>query len=127
MADELDERGVGPLQVLEEERDRALLGHALEEEAPGAEELLLAARRAVLEPEQVQQARLDEVALLLVGHELVDGGAQLRVAADRVLALDDARAHPHHLGERPEGDALAVGEAAAAVPPDELPRARPCT
>ena len=41
MADELDERRVCPLEILEEERDRALISHALEEEAPGAEELFL--------------------------------------------------------------------------------------
>ena len=36
------------------------------------------------------------------------------------LVLRDPRPHPHHLGQRPEGDALAVGEAAAAVPPDDV-------
>ena len=36
----------------------------------------------------------------------------------RVLVLEDLRAPAHHLGQRPEGDALAVGEAAAAMPPD---------
>ena len=84
--DELDERGVGPLQVLEEERDRALLGDALEEEAPGAEELLLAPGRPLLEPEQVQQARLDEAALLVVGEELLDampGASRRRTPAPR--------------------------------------------
>ena len=41
----------------------------------------------------------------------------------RLLLLGDAGAHPHHLGERPEGDALAVGDAAAAVPPDVVDEA----
>ena len=118
MPDELDERGVGPLQVLEEERDRPLLGHALEEETPGAEELLLAPRRPLLEPEQVQQSRLDEPALLVVGQELLDGRSDLPRGGRRLLTLGDAGAHAHHLGERPEGDALPVGEAAPAVPPD---------
>ena len=36
-------------------------------------------------------------------------------------------AHPHHLGERPVRDALAVGEAPAPVPEHELPRARRST
>ena len=35
-----------------------------------------------------------------------------------VVVLGDAGAHAHHVGERPVGDALAVGEAAAAVPVD---------
>ena len=34
------------------------------------------------------------------------------------LVLGDAAAHAHHLGQRPVGDAFAVGEAAAAVPED---------
>ena len=118
--DELDERGVGPLQVLEEECDGPLLGHALEEEAPRAKELLLASRRPVLEPEQVQQAWFDEPALLVVREELLRGCSDLRRSGRRVLALRDAGAHSDHLGERPEGDAFPVGETAPAVPPDEL-------
>src|SRR5207245_1853818 len=38
---------------------------------------------------------------------------------DRLL-LSDPGAHPHHLSQRPVGHALAVGEAAAAVPVDDL-------
>ena len=78
VGDELHERRVGPLQVLEEQRDRSLVGHPLEEEAPGAEELFLAARRPVLEPEKMEEARLDEATLLVVGHELAHGRAKLR-------------------------------------------------
>ena len=33
-----------------------------------------------------------------------------------VVVLGDPGAHPHHLGERPECDAVAVAEAPAAVP-----------
>ena len=82
MPDELDERRVGPLQVLEQERDRPLIGHALEEEAPGAEQLLLAPDRAVLEPEQVQQARLDESVFLVVETELLAWRPGPSAAAD---------------------------------------------
>ena len=70
VGDELHEPCIGPLQVLEEQRDRPLLGHALEEQAPGAEELFLTPRRPVLEPEKVEEARLDEATLLVVVHEL---------------------------------------------------------
>ena len=120
VADELDERGVRPLQVLEEECDRPLLRHALEEEAPGAEELLLAASGAVLEPEQVEQPRLDEAALLVVRHELPTDARSLDVGRRGLLALGDPRTHTDHLGERPEDHAFAVREAAAAVPPHVL-------
>ena len=45
--DEVEQRRVGPLQVLEHEHDRALLGEPLEEEPPGGEEVLpVAAPRA---------------------------------------------------------------------------------
>ena len=43
------------------------------------------------------------------------------------LVLDDPGAHPHHLGQRPVRDAVAVGETAAAVPPRLVERARRCT
>ena len=41
-------------------------------------------------------------------------------AESACLVLADPAAHPHHVGERPVGDALPVGEAAAAVPVDLL-------
>ena len=41
-----------------------------------------------------------------------------RSAASGWLVLGDPAAHPHHVRERPVRDALAVGEAAAAVPVD---------
>ena len=43
---------------------------------------------------------------------------ELRSRDSLVLVLGDPGPHAHHLGQRPVGDALAVGEAAAAVPPD---------
>ena len=46
--------------------------------------------------------------------------AQLLEAGVGALVLGDAAPHPHHVRERPVGDALAVGEAAAAVPVDAL-------
>ena len=68
----------------------------------------------------MREPRLDEGALLRVGDMLARGRAQLLERGVRVVVLDDPGAHPHHLGERPVRDALAVGEAAAAVPPDVL-------
>jgi len=45
---------------------------------------------------------------------------QLRASGHRFLVLDDSGAHAHHLGERPERDAISVREAASAVPPDAV-------
>ena len=87
MADELDERRVRPLEVLEQERDGPLVGHALEEEPPGAEQLVLASGGTVFEAEEMEHARLDVGAFLLVRHELRDGACELgrsRVQAPRL-------------------------------------------
>ena len=94
--------------------------HALEEQPPAAEQVGAVGVRALLEPQQVRQARLDEAALALVGHVLLDRRAQLLARARRRLLLDDPRARAHHLGQRPVRDALAVGQAAALVPPAAL-------
>ncbi len=118
VSDELDESGVRPLEILEEERDWPLLRHPLEEDAPSAEQLLLCPSRTFLEPEQVKDPRLDEATLFVVDNEGVERHANLLAGRGGVFAFDDAGSHAHHLGERPEGDALAVRQAAAAMPPD---------
>ena len=69
-------------------------------------------------PSRCEQPRLDEAALLASVDERVDRARRASRAPIRLLVLDDAGAHAHHLRQRPERDALAVGEAAAAVPPD---------
>ena len=68
----------------------------------------------------MREPRLDERALLGVGDVLGERRLQLRQRRLPALVLGDAAAHPHHVGERPVGDSLAVGQAAAAVPPDRL-------
>ena len=68
-------------------------------------------------------AGLDEPALVGVGDVLVQHHGELRERRGGALVLADAAAHAHHVGERPVGHALAVGEAAAAVPVDDLGQA----
>ena len=96
-----------------------LLGEPLEEEPPGREEVLpvgggplgrgragaRAAARARPAPPRRRRAPRSR-------------RASFASAELGRLLLEDPRPHPHHLGERPVRDALAVGEAAAAVPPD---------
>ena len=94
------------------------VGEALEEEPPGGEQVLAVGRRPLRQPEQLGEPRLDQRPLLGVGDVLLDRRPQLRQCRLRRLLLDDPRPHPHHLRQRPVGDAFAVGEAAAAVPPD---------
>ena len=47
------------MQILEDEHARALVGEALEEDAPGREEVVALPAGVLLEPEQVGEARLD--------------------------------------------------------------------
>src|SRR5215207_11382796 len=51
---------------------------------------------------------------------LLERCPQLRARGLRLLVLRDPRPHPHHVREGPISHALAVGETAAAVPPDLL-------
>ena len=118
--DEVEQARVRPLHVLEGEHGRIALGQALEEEAPGGEEVLLVASLVLGQPEQMREPRLEEVALLGVEDVLLERGVQLGQRGRRLLLLGDAAAHAHHVGERPVGHALAVGEAAPAVPVDGL-------
>ena len=92
-------------------------GDPLEEQTPAAEQVGAVRRGALLEPEQMRQPWLHEAPLALVADVLLDGGAQLLPRRCRVLLLEDPGAGPHHLRERPVGDALAVGQAAPLVPP----------
>ena len=116
--DEVEQRIVGPVQILEEQDRRRRIGKALEEDAPRAEQVLLVARAARLQPEQLGQARLDEAPLFGIRDVLIQRRPQLRQGGRALLVLDDAGAHPDHLGQRPERDAVAVGEASASMPPD---------
>jgi hypothetical protein len=119
--DELEQRRVGPLHVLEHEHDGMLLRQPLEEEAPRAEEVFLLAHLPVLlETEQVCEARLDPLPLLVVEDELGETGGELLARGACVLAFGDVEAFARHLRQRPVRDAVAVREAAAAVPVREL-------
>ena len=64
--DEVEQRRVGPLQVLEEHHDRIRVAQALEEEPPGGEEILTVAGLAVAGAEELCESRLEESQLGLV-------------------------------------------------------------
>jgi hypothetical protein len=118
--DEVEQRVVGPLHVLERHDDRVRVAQPLEEQPPGGEEIVALVAQAFLEAEQVRESRLDEAAVGLVVEGLCDYLLQLRARRRRLFLLDDAGPHPHHVREGPVRDAFAVGEAAAAVPVREL-------
>ena len=118
--DEVEQARVGPLHVLEREHGRVDVGEALEEEPPGGEQILLVARAVLGQAEQLREPRLDERALVGVGEVLLERDLELPERRRRLILLADPAAHPHHVGQRPVGHALAVGEAAAAVPVRDL-------
>ena len=75
VVDEVEQRVVGPVQVLEDEDERALVGDRLEVAPPGGERLVAAvARRLVrLEPGERTQPPLDPRGSVAIGDEPLDG------------------------------------------------------
>ncbi len=116
--DEVEQARVRPLHVLEGEHRRIDLGQPLEEQPPGREEILPVTACSLLQTEEMREARLDERPLLPVEQVLLEGFRELVARGGGLLVLPDQAAHPHHVGQRPVGDAFAVGETAASVPVD---------
>jgi hypothetical protein len=98
---EVEEGDFGPVQVLEHHDQRALLCQSLEEPAHGPEDLLLARPAPLGEVEGGGEPVGDERGVLRAREQREHAFA--RQLAGRLL--DD-------LPQRPEGDSLAVGEAA---------------
>ena len=126
VVDEVEQAVVGPVQVLEDEHGRALLGERLEEAAPGGEGLVAPSppsRRSLrAEPDERAQVAVRPSALVLA--PAISSRRRVRssfAAASSVgVGLEDARLRLHHLAERPEADAVAVRQAAALAPRDQL-------
>ena len=115
MVDEVDQARIGVVEVLEDHRDGAPLGDPLEERSPGGEQLLRTAA-CRLDAEQGEQSRLDPAAIRLVWDVLDERLGDLQSRRRLVVRLEQARASPDHLAERPEADPLAVCRTAADVP-----------
>jgi hypothetical protein len=118
VVDEVQEAAVGPVEVLEHEDDGLLGGHGLEVQPPAREQVGAVGRDALLQRQQMGEARLDQPSLPLVGDEPLHDRPQLRPGGLGVLVLRDPRTRPDHVGQRPVGDTLAVGQAAPALPED---------
>ena len=76
--EEVEQAGIRPLHILEDEDRRRLLRESLEEDAPGREQVLLVPGRSLLETEQVGEAGLDPPQFLRVGEVLLDRRVELR-------------------------------------------------
>jgi len=118
VVDEGDQRLVRPVQVLEDEDERAARRDRLQERAPGGERLAAIGRfrRHADEP---REARLDPLDLQRITDHGLDGHGQLRAGLVGPIGLEDAGLALDHLAQGPVRDALAVREAAALAPRDD--------
>ncbi len=115
------------MQVLEHEHERPFVGDRLEEATPGGERLLaFVARPGVvrLEPDEWTQLALDPGDVCGVFDEPRHGAAQLFGRLLGAVRVEDSRLRLHHLRQRPERDALAVGQRTPVPPEDEPEVAR---
>ena len=98
------------------------LGERLEEAAPGGEGLVAAVAAgssSPVEPDERPQVASRPSRASVVGDESRDRLAELRLGRLGGVGLEDAGLRLDHLAERPEGDALAVGQRAALPPVDD--------
>ena len=116
VVDEVQEPAFSPVQIFEDEDDRRVLGQAFEEQPPAGEQVGPISARALLEPQEMRESRLDHPPVAFIGHELLDHGRQLLARRVRGVLLEDRRAGPDHLGQRPVRDSLAVGRRPSLVP-----------
>ena len=122
VVDEVEQRVVGPVQVLEDEDERALVGERLEEAAPRRERLVAPRRRtssSVSRPASGRRCRSIQPASRVVADESLDGLPELLLRLLRTVGLEDPGLRLDHLAERPERHAFAVRKRAAVAPVDE--------
>src|SRR5579862_304462 len=115
MVDEVEQRIVGPVQVVEYEDEGALVAEPLEEAAPRGECLVAAVAAAAGTARQA-----DERPQMRLDPRIVDDFRELARRLGLVVAFEDSRLRLDHLRERPERDALAVGHAAPMPPVGDL-------
>ena len=84
LVDEVEQRVVRPVQVLEHEDERALFGHSLEEPAPRRERLLWLDAPSSRKPGERTQLPLDPLRLGRVAADVVDGARELLLRARAV-------------------------------------------
>ena len=105
--DEAEERRLRPLQIVEDDHERAAPCQRLEELANGPRRRFARTGAGAAETERLEDQLGDQARLLLAVEELCDRGAR-RLRAGGSLAAQDL---PHDLGQRPVRDALPVRQA----------------
>ncbi len=107
--DEVEQRLLGPVDVVEDHDERPVVCHGLEEPADRPEDLV-GDRRDPAEAEDRGDLLLDEPGVL----DLPDQPGHLGARLLGLILIADLGGLPDHLGDRPEGEVAAVGEAVAA-------------
>ena len=113
VVDEVEETLVRPVEVLEDEHGRAGVGQRLEETTPRRERLGPAVVRALLaaQPEQRPDVGEHPFGLVRSGKSVSTVSASLASATSADSFSRTPACAFDHLAERPEADALAVGQA----------------
>jgi hypothetical protein len=120
VVDEVEQAGIGPVQILEDEHERSGLGERLEQTTPRREGLLPAgASCRRLERQQRPDVSFQPSGVSPIGHEVGDRAGELPLDRPAVVALEDRRLLLHHLAERPVRDPVAVRQAPATPPRHE--------
>ena len=114
--EEVQERVVGVLHVVDHEHHRLAATDPLEEGHPRREQLLLAGRLLRLGAHERGHPRSEPGPFGLVGHPRPHGLVELVERYGSHVGVDQPEPDAHRLGQGPERDALAVGQAAPAVP-----------
>ena len=119
---ELEQAVVGPVQVLEDEDGRAALGDGVEEPSPGGRRRLRRALPAVARRARRARAARPRASAppLPPGRAARPARWSFRSASSGRVGLEDPGLRLHDLAERPERDALAVGNATPLAPADQL-------
>ena len=113
LVDEIEQTVVRPVDVLEHEDERLLLSESLDEALPGCEALAaLAADWPVAVPDERLEVAHEPACLIRVVSGPVGRAAHLPPRLGRRVALEDAALGLDDLAERPEADAVAVGQGA---------------
>ena len=123
LVDEVEEALVRPVQILEDENERAAFGHRLEEEAPSGKRLAsaIAAELALgAQTDEREQVRLDPRYVGRVVEQVRDGRTDFLGRFRRRILLVDPGLRLDDLAECPHRDTVPVGETATLAPGDEV-------
>ena len=117
--DELEQPLVGPLEVLEHQRDRVIVRQTLEEQPPTREQLLAPEAR-LGDPEQRPQPGREELPLGRIGDPAVERERELGRGILLGCLLVDRHPLSHHLRKRPVRHAFSMRQAPPRMPQNRV-------